>query len=425
MPNQAGIEWVEEMLGLEPRWTKEPDVDIIASIARTHLSCDEGASLEISFYAQGSFNKVYEITSANMICMMRVSLPVDPYYKTESEVATIEFVRQKTSLPVPQVVAFDSNNENELGFEWMLMEMMPGIPLRKRWRKMSWDAKVDIVNHLVLEHARLFEEHFHKIGNIFTSVDGYFLDIGRMVSRIFFWGDYLTQDVSRGPFTSSHDWLKARLHSVLTDQQRILDTSCDEDEIEDAEAALDLAMKLLEILPTIFLPNVSAGEPTVLFHDDLSMQNILVNDSGRLTAVIDWECVSAVPLWRACQLPALFDERTREGKPNRETYAADSDEEDAEEDAEDDDGLDNEGITDLYWEHLLEYEMTQLRKMFLSEMQKQQPEWVNTMRNSSLKADFERAVHHCDNGMASKIIKRWIDALLLGEVQRLSAELGC
>ena len=51
---------------------------------------------------------------------------------------------------------------------------------------------------------------------------------------------------------SSHDWLKARLQLVLTDQQRILDSTCDEDEIEDAEAVLDLAKKLLEMLPTIF-----------------------------------------------------------------------------------------------------------------------------------------------------------------------------
>lgn len=147
------------------------------------------------------------------------------------------------------------------------------------------------------------------------------------------------------------------------------------------------------------------------------MQNFMVDDNGRLTAVIDWDRVSAMPLWRACQLPALFDGRTREEKPNKETYAADSD-------AEDDDGLDNEGNTDLYWEHVLEYEMTQLRKLFLMEMQKAQPEWVAIMRNNRLKADFEKAVHNYDNGMALKIVRRWIDALVLGDVRSLSAELN-
>lgn len=288
---------------------------------------------------------------------------------------------------------------------------------------MSWGAKEDIVKRLVEHQARLFEHRFHRIGNIFkpegADTSGSFT-IDRMVSPIFFWGDHLTHDVSRGPFTSSHDWLKARLQFVLTNQQRILDTTCDEDEIEDAETALDLAKKLLGILPTIFLPNVTASEPSILFHNDMSMHNIMVDDIGRLTAVIDWECVSAVPLWRACQLPALFDGRTREERLNKETYAADSDEEAG----SDYDWLDNEGVTDLYWEHVLEYEMTQLRKLFLAEMQRAQPEWVAIMRDNSLKADFEKAMNNCDNGIALEIIKRWTDALVLGDVRRLSTELN-
>ena len=156
----------------------------------------------------------------------------------------------------------------------------------------------------------------------------------------------------------------------------------------------------------------------MLFHDDLSMQNTMVDDDGQLTTVIDWECVSAMPLWRACQVPALLDQRAREEKPDKETYAADSDDSDA----KDHEALDNEGMTDLYWEHVLEYEMTQLRKLFLTEMQKKQPEWVAIMRDNGLKADFEMAVRKCDSGMAFKRIKRWIDALVLGDVRSLSAE---
>lgn len=96
-------------------------------IARTHLDSCEGVLPAVTFHAQGAFSKLYKISTMSEACLMRVSLPVDPRYKTESEVATIEFARQNTSLPVPQIIAFDSNNENELGFEWILMEMMPGV----------------------------------------------------------------------------------------------------------------------------------------------------------------------------------------------------------------------------------------------------------------------------------------------------------
>lgn len=432
MLDQDGLEWVEGTFGLEPSWTKEPDMNVIANTTRKHLGLSEDAPVHVTFHAQGAFNKLYKVSTTETTCLMRVSLPVDPRYKTESEVATIEYVRQKASMPVPNIIAFDSSNENELGFEWIMMEMMPGVTLRKGWRKMSWDTKEEIIRRLVQYQARLFDHRFQKIGNIFCQHDqslqgtgkshaftGSFM-LGRMVSLIFFWNDHLNHDVSQGPFASSHDWLKARLQIVLTDQKQILSESCDEDEIEDAEFAQSVARKLIDILPTVFLPNLSASEPSILFHDDLSMQNILVDELGQLTAVIDWECVSAVPLWRACQLPQLLEGRVRDEKPEKEAYAPDSDEEDE----EDDDGLDNEGITDLYWEHLLEYEQTQLRKLFVQEMEKAQPMWVAIMKDNTLKADFEMAVHSCDNGWRFKIVKRWVDALVAGDVQSLSAQLN-
>jgi hypothetical protein len=61
--------------------------------------------------------------------MIRVTLPVDASYKTDSEVATINFVRQNTDVPVPKIFEFDDSRDNELGFERILMEMLPGTAL--------------------------------------------------------------------------------------------------------------------------------------------------------------------------------------------------------------------------------------------------------------------------------------------------------
>ena len=44
-----------------------------------------------------------------------------PRLKTESEVATINYLRQKTSVPVPTIYHYDSNPYNRLGGEWILM----------------------------------------------------------------------------------------------------------------------------------------------------------------------------------------------------------------------------------------------------------------------------------------------------------------
>lgn len=414
MPNQDGLEWVEGTFGLEPHWTKEPNTDIISQVVRKHLNLNLDVPINVTFHSKGAFTKLYNISTPSSSYLFRVSLPVEPHHRTESAVSTIAFAREKTSLPSPHIVAFSSDNSNELGFEWMLMDNVPGTTLHKAWRKMSWDAKEAIVKQLVQYQAQLFEHRFQKIGNVYRRGDQLVVD--RMVTNIFFQGNHITQNVACGPFTSSHEWLKTRLQLVLADQQRILSTSCDEDELEDADFAHDLAKKLLELLPSVFLPNVSASESTMLFHDNLSMQNIWVDEQGQLSAIMDWEAVSAVPLWRACQLPALFEDQIRDAEPSKETYAADSDEEDV----EDDDGLDNEGITDLYWEHLLEYELTQLRKLFLAEMGKASPGWVATMKQDTLKAEFEKAVEDCNNGWRNRVIKRWVGHLLDGSPKSLT-----
>jgi hypothetical protein len=76
---------------------------------------------------------------------MRVTLPVDLYFKTLSEVGTIEFVRHNSQMLVPRI--FASSYENELGFAWILMELMLGKPLADRWKVVSLTAKEELVKN--------------------------------------------------------------------------------------------------------------------------------------------------------------------------------------------------------------------------------------------------------------------------------------
>jgi Ser/Thr protein kinase RdoA (MazF antagonist) len=403
--DQHGLEWEPTIWGLVPRWTKEPDTKVISQIARKHLGHDEDVHIDVSFHAQGAFNKLYKITAAGSECLMRVSLPVYPRLKTQSEVATINFVREQTDMPVPRILAFDSESKTELGFEWIMMELAPGTTLRKRWRKMSWEAKQTVVRQLVHYQAQLYEKSFSTIGNLFAPVDdSTSFQLGPLVSHVFFWGDHLTHDVPRGPFKTSHEWLKSWLSFIVTDQQRILDTSDDEDDLEDAGITKELAEDLVQQLPKVFPPE-APSQHNILFHGDLSMQNIMIDETGKLTAIVDWECVSTVPLWRACQFPQLLQGRTRDVKPTRDKYAPES-----HGDEQGLDALDNEGVNSLYWEHLLEYERSELRKLFKQEMRKLNAKWVTTMKRRTLEADFEKAINDCVCGWRFRSVRRWLDA---------------
>lgn len=417
MPDQDGLEWTSTTFGLEPRWTREPDTNVITRIARKHLGHDDDVSIEVAFHAQGAFNKLYKINAAGSMCLLRTSLPVCPKFKTESEVATINFVRKHTNTLVPRIIASESSrDQNELGFEWILMEMMPGVTLRQKWRTMSWDAKETIVQDLVRLQSKLYMQRYPAIGNLYQghrNTESF--DLGPIVSLVFFWGDHINHKTSRGPFESDLEWLRTRLEFVLQDQEYTLKNTDDEDDIEDAEIAKDLAARLLQELPNVFPVSSSPALETILFHDDLSMENILVDDEGQLSAIIDWECVSTLPLWRACQMPQLLEGRSRVEKPEKDNYSK------VEEAAET--VSENEDMCELYWEHLMEYEQTRLREHFLTEMETSCSEWVAVMRSSTLQIDFEKAVHNCDNTWKFKIVKRWFDAYNAGDVQCLADQL--
>lgn len=88
---------------------------------------------------------------------MRLILPVDQRNKSNSEVATIQIVLENTDIPPPKAFAFDDSSNNEVGFEWMLMEKLPGTTLKMKWRTMSLGAKKNLVKQVKSVAERLLE----------------------------------------------------------------------------------------------------------------------------------------------------------------------------------------------------------------------------------------------------------------------------
>lgn len=134
--DQSGLEWTDRDRGGRPIWTKEPDLDAIASVARSVLD-PGGSTLAVAFFAAGGFNKLYNVDCKGRSYLLRVTLPVDPFYKALSEVTTILHLQKKTDIPVPCIVAFDASRDNAIGFEWILMEKLPGQQVDKIWHTLS------------------------------------------------------------------------------------------------------------------------------------------------------------------------------------------------------------------------------------------------------------------------------------------------
>jgi aminoglycoside phosphotransferase (APT) family kinase protein len=439
-----GLEWVQNGIwGSEPRWTVEPDKDAIRQTVASSLSLAT-TRCDIEFLAQGAFNKVYVVTFPEQKeeAIARVTLPVDPKWKTLSEVATLQWVRDNTSLPVPEVIAYQADRTSSIGFEWIVMSKMPGRSLHDRWRDVSFPAKEDVVRRLAAFCSDTFRAQLRGIGNVYLDDTGdrRTFRVGRIVSTEFIWDSYVHAPVSRGPFQSSRDWLLARLELAEMDcreQMNRLQNVTSEDEegtkelgggeaanstpkseeddkknedegedhaeeededesdLEELQHTMDIISRLRRHLDDFFPPPVPGSEPerTMILHDDLSRHNTLVDDNGNLTAVVDWECISAVPLWSACQIPPFLQGKHRDEKPVKAIYQ------------HDEDGY----VDELFWEHLDDYELTQLRRVFLAEMERLQPKWVHVFESSQRQRDFDLAVSGCNGSFLIRRIWNWLD----------------
>ena len=335
--------WETDIFYEQPIWCIEPGVQNIKKVILPYLQLCGFGDPTITFFAQGALNKLYNIHAVDPDFgeehdfIFRVALPVQPYYKTESEVATCNYIRLHTSIPAPKIYAYDSSSENELGFEWMLMEKMPGTPLSKVWGSMEWERKVHVTGRVAEWMDELSKCRFAQIGSLYHSskwnLGGF--EVGRAVNFDLYRGRCLQYELDRGPFASAKQFYQATISARRKDVNFYAETARKDDEGSGEDKASDETDErsrseehehgdgmeyeeidilglpqacdaLLNILPQVF-PGVSLEKtPNVLYHHDISGNNILVDGAGKLVGLVDWENVLTVPYALASPYPPVL-----------------------------------------------------------------------------------------------------------------------
>jgi len=169
--------------------------------------------------------------------------------------------------------------------------------------------------------------------------------------------DYLTP---RGPFRNSHEWLRARLEACLT-------------RYASDPAIVDFAHRMIRGLPVLFPADIS--EMTVLYHHDIHVGNVLIGTDGKPVAIIDWESVSVLPAWMACQPPVVCSRGREMAKPEEDLDSS---------------WYDN----DMY-----QYEMYHIyRPIFDQTMERIQPRWMEIFRRCELEREFEERLGFLEAG---------------------------
>ena len=84
------------------RLDRRPQIPIIELFCRRHLYINTSlpVSMTITYLAEGAFNKLYTVSASTdpspkaKAYVFRVSLPVEPFYKTTNEVATLAYIHR-------------------------------------------------------------------------------------------------------------------------------------------------------------------------------------------------------------------------------------------------------------------------------------------------------------------------------------------
>ncbi|KAI0542572.1 phosphotransferase enzyme family-domain-containing protein [Xylaria digitata] len=371
----TGLSWVKNGLGIYPKWTIPPRIESIVATLKLAMGSDHDYAVQ--FLHEGALSKLYVVSTGSLAFILRVRLPVNPRAKTESEVATLDWVNQHTSLPVPRVIAYDSSRDNPLGFEWILMSRAEGKSLSESWWSVSLGSKERLVKQIAAFSTEIFEQSFQGgIGSIYKTASG---EDGGTHSRLRF----ATTD------------LASRLCHIV-----------DENERETLQRMVDLTRRIERLMPKFYpspQPSADTGMAstrTMLSHDSLSLDNILVNDEGIFTGVVDWQCISCLPVHEACQFPAFLRQTyDRLAEPVMPSYLIG-------------------GVPHAsYFRALKRWEITRLRRLYVEEMMRRAPGFVNIWRDerSADLRDYEAAVQNCDNEFVIEILEEWVDAMEHGK----------
>ena len=225
------------------------ELDLLTRLVAAHLL---GDSFRFEPIRTGKHNTSYFVQEAGNDLVLRISPPDDVgflFYERRmmaQEPGLHALLRAETSVPVAQVVAYDDSRAL-LDRDYLLLERLPGRPL----------ADVALAPQLldqVLEQVGVYLAEMHSL----------------VADRYGYLG-------AHQPMQPQSSWAEA----FVVMWGKLLDdvVACGGYTVEEADAF----RRLLDV----YLPHFDRPVPASLLHMDVWSQNILVDEAGRVTGLVD------------------------------------------------------------------------------------------------------------------------------------------
>jgi len=252
-------------------------------------------------------------------------------FMLRNEAVMLQHIRHHTKCPVPEVVSFDQTLNNSIGAPYILMKKVPGMSAHDVWQgNHLYDQPAPGDEHLNADQPSVLLEairinfikslaiamsHLHKLEFTNTGVPVFEHPEDEEPSSIgsaYVWHTKSAMQpiTGIGPFPTSGKFFEAGLkRNWDLDEAEIDDTDPDDEEILEYKGIKNILDMIIgsepfaapyESLPLDRLagesaPNLALPKLFVLRHDDLDLQNILVDYKGNVTGIIDWDGCMAVP----------------------------------------------------------------------------------------------------------------------------------
>ncbi|KAJ4988133.1 hypothetical protein SVAN01_06385 [Stagonosporopsis vannaccii] len=288
--------------------------DLIESVTKEHL-CSSG-NLQVTARTSGASNLVAflsDIKTSQTCSEYVVRIPAhgtqshwtqEDAYMLECEVQLVEHIRQNTKAPVPHILAYSSHCDNKLGSPYILMTKLHGKSAYEVWFDFPYtpsDAfrnadvpsidtekkRINFLRSLARTMTEIQGLSFDKIGIPEISEDGQVITVGSS----YVWGD--KEDVDEATelpaVSTTRMWTRMALAKYFKVDPRAAKTTNFY-----IHSGIRHMLNIIFSQP-VFKESLSGPETFTIHHDDLDLQNILVDDDGNVTGIIDWDKSYAAP----------------------------------------------------------------------------------------------------------------------------------
>lgn len=274
--------------------------EALAARRRRESPLDSGVLcvIDTSRFTFGFNNAVLKVSfSDNVDWILRIQHSVEMPSDTDggtidllSEIATMEIISSKTTIPVPKVFAYDVSSSNGVGYPYILMEHIDG-------RILDGSIACEVPSEYILKVANQMARVLFELGSLTFDRPGRIWK-GRDGKRPL---EMVPSDVckttSQEPdIYTSREWLYRHRQE---NNRQALDSNGHDPQWRTACWVLKEAVSHILIEDRVY-------GPFPLCHVDLHRGNILFDDEYNIKAIIDWSQAQAVPVERLVISPEFI-----------------------------------------------------------------------------------------------------------------------